>query len=232
MALAPERTRTRTIWSAIAEMVVLFVALYAATNVGLERWFPPAWIPWVEVCAAVVFVPLFAWSVFKFVRGTARRRRASRAVRDARREGRWPLGAPYDVQVDARDNGERIWHSLTLGEGDATFQPKDGLGRKFDFARIDVIHVRPTWIEFVSGAESVRVVPKSYADRERLLWELAVRFNDAMERGIPTADPDAIVSGGSGLASALAGPMDRGNPAPPRNSGLGNGLFVAPPSEE
>ena len=34
-----------------------------------------------------------------------------------------------------------------------------------------------------------------------------------------------------GLASALAGPMDRGNPAPPRKSGLGVGLFVAPPDK-
>ena len=111
-----------------------------------------------------------------------------------------------------------------------------------------------------SGIPETRlpIVPGSYADRQRMLWEFAVRVPDAVERGIGTSatprEPtgtgrtlpptgplrgtpapaagagltgmdDAMASLGSALVTG-----DSQRPAPPR-SGLGVGLFAAPPSD-
>jgi hypothetical protein len=133
------------------------------------------------------------------------------------------------------------------------------------FDDVTVVRVRRTEIEIEARWWKVRVVPKDYEDRQRLLWELALRCNAAVERGIdeaaaearakarplvpaprakPSASPDAPVAlappadpsrltdldrAMTGLGSALAGPMTPRNPAPPRKSGLGVGLFPAPP---
>jgi len=195
-----------------------------------------------------------------------RDRRTYRTLKQVRAGERWPLGERYPVEVDARCNGSRVWHDLVIEEDALVFHPLNGEGPFMDtlpddlrIASRDVtaIRVRSTWIEIEAPGTRVRLVPRSYADRERLLWELAVRCNAAMERGIdeaansertmaaalkpapvataphdaprpaPTdpADLDGLDRGMSSLGSALAGPAQRRNPAPPRKSGLGNGLF-------
>jgi hypothetical protein len=198
-----------------------------------------------------------------------RDRRSYRKLKQVRAGERWPLGERYPVEVDARCNGSRVWHDLEIGEDVLAFHPLNGEGPFGDtlpddlrIASRDVtaIRVRSTWIEIESTAGRLRLVPRSYADRERLLWELAVRCNAAMERGIDeaagaerartealkpapaatvshdaprpastdSANLDGLDRGMSSLGSALAGPARRPNPAPPRKSGLGNGLFVVP----
>jgi hypothetical protein len=200
-----------------------------------------------------------------------RDRRSYRTLKQVRAGERWPLGERYPVELDARCNGSRVWHDLVIGEDILEFHPLSGEGPFGDslpddlrIAARDVtaIRVRSTWIEIESTGARLRLVPRSYADRERLLWELAVRCNDAMERGIDEAagaertlatalkpspaapradeplaaatrsgDTDSLDRGMSSLGSALAGPANRPNPAPPRKSGLGNGLFVVPGSD-
>jgi hypothetical protein len=196
--------------------------------------------PDVEQYVILAAVPLLAIAVVYEVRrdlGSYRRLKAVRAG------GRWPLGESYAVEIDELCDGARRGGVLVLDEEALEFGPLDST--VVALKDVVAIHVRPTWIEFVTTDRRFRVVPRSYADRERLLFELAVRCNQAMERGIeesaspaptPPAPPGDVEDldrrmTGSGLASALAGPMDRGNPAPPRKSGLGNGLFVAGPGD-
>jgi hypothetical protein len=110
------------------------------------------------------------------------------------------------------------------------------------------VRVRRAGIDLVDASGALTLFPASYADRERLLWELAVRCPDAMERGLdesappparpappasapPASDEHPIGPSGLALGSALAGPAERGNPAPPRKSGLGVGLFGPPPGQ-
>jgi len=242
MALNPHRIinwRDRLRWTA-------FVALFVASQSRLGKYLPPAWAPWIVGAVAVWFFGVVFWTVATFVRDQIRDRRAYRTLRDIHEGGRWPLGEPYRVEVDPWDSGARIPHTMRMSERGVEFRPRRILARSCDFAGVDVVRVHASWIEIVRGDESVRVVPRSYADRERMLWELAFRWSAAIHRGIdetPPAVPTSVASGsaapvdvddldqrmtGSGLASALAGPMNRGNPAPPRNSGLGNGLFVVP----
>jgi len=238
--------RDRLRW---ASLVILFVA--SQSRVG--QYLPPAWAPWVGGVASVLFVAAAAWWIGWFVRDQIRDRRAFRTLHEVHVGGRWPLGDPYRVDVDPWDSGARIPHTMRMGERGVEFRPRRILARSFEFAGVDVVRVHASWIEIVSGDESVRVVPRSYADRERMIWELAFRWSAAVDRGIdetppsvprPDAIPTATTAAtaatgdvphsgasGLGLASALAGPMDRGNPAPPRKSGLGNGLFVAPPDD-
>jgi len=179
-------------------------------------------------------------AVASFVPRIAKWRRARKWRDDAKRTGRWPLGEPYRCVVTIPRRAKDVGGQLTIGADELRFA-----GRSTDAAidsmilldDVTMVRVQRSWIEIDSRDVTMQIKPRDYADRERLLFELAVRCNDAMERGLPSephapapatasADPDAIASGGSGLASALAGPMDRGNPAPPRKSGLGNGLFV------
>jgi hypothetical protein len=243
MALDPKRRRRSWLdWLRVGA----FFAFYVAMIKGPPRFIPAEWTNWIAGAVAVAFWSLVIWMIVRFVRDEIRDRRAFRTLHDVRDGGRWPLGARYAVELDAWCNGGRVWHTMRIDERGVTFRPRAPLSRRIDFVGIDVVHVHASWIEIVSGNESVRVVPRSYADRERMLWELAVRWPDALNRGIdaiaahPAAPADVSPAApvdvddldrrmtGSGLASALAGPMNRANPAPPRNSGLGNGLFVVP----
>jgi hypothetical protein len=245
--MALDRKKRPTTWRD-AWRIIAFTALYVAIRLNLDRYLPPAVAPWVIGVVTALFIAAFVWWIVWIGRDHVRDRRAFRTLRRVHEGGRWPLGEPYDVELDAWDNGGRVWHTMRIDERAVTFRSHAPFSRPIEFVGVDIVRVHASWIEIVSLDESVRVVPRSYADRERLLWELAVRWPDAIHRGIdeipappastpaPPAAPGDVEHldrrmTGSGLASALAGPMDRGNPAPPRKSGLGNGLFVAPPEE-
>jgi len=245
MALDRKRLKsTRLAWRWTA-----FLVLYVFVTTEHGRFIPPSAKPWVYGMILGAFWVMAVWTLGRFVRDKLRLRRALREFRASGGPGRFPLGAPYAVELDMWDNGGRVPHVMSLDERGARFTSRGVLAGGFEFEGVDVVRVHAAWIELVSGDESVRVVPRSYADRERLLWELAFRWSDGVHRGIDetppdrphapfvppaqTADVESIAGGATpGLASALAGPMDRGNPAPPRKSGLGNGLFVAPPAAE
>ena len=65
------------------------------------------------------------------------------------------------------------------------------------------------------------------ADAER------TKPGSAPPAAVPAPSEDAArPATGLALGSALAGPMESGNPAPPRKSGLGVGLFVPPPGSK
>ena len=247
MALDAKRRRfTWRDWSPWGAFIVLYYVVFR----GLPRVLPPEWRPWIELAGVVAFGALVLWTIGMSARNFVRDRRTRRTVQAKHADGRWPLGESYAVEVDPWCNGGRIWHTMRIDERGVRFRPRGPLSRGWEFDGVDVVHVHASWIEIISGDESVRVVPRSYADRERMLWELAFRWSAAVDRGIdetpqavphPVAIPSATtaavdvphpVASGLGLASALAGPMDRGNPAPPRKSGLGNGLFVAPTDDK
>jgi hypothetical protein len=243
--MALDRTRRRRTWRDWSPWGAFFVAYYLLGG-GLDRVVAPEWRRLIDAAIVALFGTLLSWTIGRGVRDAIRRRSATRRLRSATDAGRRPLGEPYDVELDLWDNGGRIPHTIRFDEHGATFRRRQPFSRGVEFVGIDVVRVRASWIEIVSGDESVRVVPGSYADRERMLWELAVRWSEAIDRGIDETTPATTSAApvapgdvadlaprttGTGLASALAGPMDRGNPAPPRKTGLGNGLFVAPPGD-
>lgn len=175
----------------------------------------------------------------------ARRRTAlGRARRGARAKGRWPLGLPYPAEVTER--GAKATCQIVFDEESIVRESRLGLkAEELPLARVRTVRVRPSWIEIAWPGGAFRVAPGSYDDRQRLLWELAVRVPEAMERAMDedaekdraaaarreapapaAADPAPPVGG---LASALARPQASSTPAPPRKSGLGVGLFVPPP---
>ena len=176
----------------------------------------------------------------------AQSRRVARRVREARAQGRWPLGEPYEVELDIGCSGSRAWHRLQISEAALEFADMKvfGASLRSPLRDISAIRVRASWIEIAeTQGVRIRLVPRSYADRQRLLWELAVRVPDAFEfaaedapPGVPAPAPEPVdlTHTPTGLASALAGPDRSANPPPPRNAGLGCGLFpgVAPTEDD
>jgi hypothetical protein len=172
-------------------------------------------------------------------------RRTRRRIEESRQGERWPLGEPYGLAFQHKGRGNRSHGELHVGPDDLTLLVQFGDPVSVPLTDVATIRVRASAIDVETPRAVLMLFPGSYADRQRLLWELAVRCPDAMERGIdesaatarpapPAAAPlasDDPPRGPSGLAlgSALAGPMERGNRAPPRKSGLGVGLFVPPP---
>jgi hypothetical protein len=202
-----------------------------------------------EPAYLLIVLPLTVLAACVGIAALIAARRTQRRILDGRQGERWPLGEPYRLQWQAAGSNRRHGGELHVGEEDLSFLPVAG-GSPLTIYVVDVtsVRVRRAGIDVVDASGPLTLFPASYADRERLLWELAVRCPDAMERGMdeaasppahpapPAPAPSASEErsrGPSGLAlgSALAGPADQGNPAPPRKSGLGVGLFVPPPGQ-
>jgi hypothetical protein len=213
-------------WLGAAFLELLGAAVAGAFFIPLD-W--GQWTVYVRVGASLVLLAFAATAVREGLR-------KDRRLKTARAGGGWPLGEPYFLEVDT--DGVRRGARLELGESTLAIE-----GASEPWSDVLAIRVRPVWIEIETKRRRVRVVPSSYAERERLLWELAYRRADAFEFAAEkpagaapastaadedVADLDRRMTG-SGLGSALAGPMDGGNPAPPRKSGLGVGLFAPPP---
>jgi hypothetical protein len=234
-----ERLRSRQRWLRVTPIagIAVLAGSKIARHWALEIGGPPlvASLIAIEVLAAgIVIAALIAnW-------------RTRRRINEGREGDRWPLGEPYLVGFEHRGRGDRTHGELHVGPEDLTLLTHLGRRTTVTLADVTAVRVRATGIDVETARETLILFPASYADRQRLLWELAVRCPDAMERGLdeaaaPPARPAPSAAappaegeharGPSGLAlgSALAGPMDRANPAPPRKSGLGVGLFVPPP---
>ena len=175
------------------------------------------------------------------------------------------LGLPYSVGIHATSRSEGYATRATVGADALSIElvahaPFESWMPCARIGLADVVAIRERgaaialkWTAQGRTAE-VFLRPITYADRRRLLWELAVRCPDAMERGLaprvpgvaaggtlaPTgprrSDPAPVASasvamsgldaGMSSLATGLAGPDEPKRPAPPK-SGLGCGLFAA-----
>jgi hypothetical protein len=213
------------------------------------------WWPYAAMAAALKIgfsargsvIPAVSFGILVLAAGELARRRMSleRARGAARSKGRWPLGLPYPAEVIER--GVKAKCQVVFDEESIARESRLGLkAEELPLARVRTVRVRPSWIEIAWPGGAFRISPGSYDDRQRLLWELAVRLPDAMERAMDedaerdraaaakrdapapaAADPAPPVGG---LASALAGPGASSNPPPPRKSGLGVGLFAPPPS--
>ena len=185
-----------------------------------------------------------------------------------RRPAKRELGSPFLLRVaEVRPQSRIVGVATLIVAADAlTFETDPsgagGLPERIATRAVRAVRVQPSAVEIewddASGRRSVALVPANFADRERLLWEMAVRAPAAVERGLEderTAQPAPRVSPGAppapagpadvpdaasamadlgarmeGLGTALAGPGAGGQRAPPK-SGLGCGLFVAEPRD-
>jgi hypothetical protein len=177
-----------------------------------------------------------------------RRRRRDRAERAV--TGRWPTGSPYVAAIQAAAHAPRVPANLVFQDAGLRVDPApDPVPDVIPFADVTTVRVHSPSVEIETRLWTFRVFTSSYDDRQRLLWELALRCNAAMERGLdetaPAAPPGAPASaertaahadefggGVAGIGSALAPPPKTSTPAPPRKSGLGVGLFPLPPRDE
>jgi hypothetical protein len=232
----PPRTKARRVqdWLFLGGGAALLFASF--TQFPFADRELPRWTAYVRVAAFLAFFVLAIWGWRTRFRGDAK-------LKAVRKGERWQLGESYAVAVDERCDGKRAPTVLAIDEEALEFGTLDPKRTPLD--AVVAVRVRSSWIEIETKGARFRLVPSSYADRERLLWELAYRRADAFEfaaekpQGATTsqspadedvADLDRRMTG-SGLGSALAGPMDAGNPAPPRKSGLGVGLFAPPPGD-
>lgn len=114
----------------------------------------------------------------------------------ARQPTRWPLESPYRLTVvglaapgERADPGQRTAAVVRFQDtrivlvpsgSDAAWEPPavilyDGIER---------VELTAASAVLVCAGGAYALVPASFADRERLEWELAVRLPDAMERGL------------------------------------------------
>jgi hypothetical protein len=215
----------------------------------------PALLPAV---VTIVVLLAIAGSVAATVRTGALRRPAKRE-----------LGRPFLLRVLAPRPHARFvgTAALVVSEDALSFEtdPRGagGLPERISTGAVRTVRVQPSVVEIewedASGRRSASLAPASFADRERLLWEMAVRAPAAVERGLeeertsrpatPGRPPAAAAAAGQsdvpsaaaamadldarmdGLGTALAGPGASGQRAPPK-SGLGCGLFVAEPRDD
>lgn len=96
------------------------------------------------------------------------------------------------------------------------------LDESVELAAVRVVRVRPACVEIEASQDGalrrVRIAPSSFAARSRLLWELAVRCPDAMERGLPP-DVRPVVPAAQGAP----------RPASSAASGVSSGAASATP---
>jgi hypothetical protein len=227
----------------VIRILTVFAILLAAVPpiaVHFRDQFPRV-PPWVVVLA---FIPTVVFHGYRLATGSAD---ANRYRSPEKVNGNWPVGAPYRLAVDANCKGRRELCTVVIDAGGISFDhialglSGTDVPLRVDFLPTTKIREHRTYIEIGDDGDRIRLHPPFYADRERLLFELAVRWPDAFEFR-SDAKPAAAVTGASppepatyvpaeptGLASELAGPMNGANPAPPRKSGLGVGLFAPPP---
>jgi hypothetical protein len=221
------------LWASTVLLIALPVSL-KLLGFPVSRW-----------VLAFAFVPVTASEIWHAVKARLRARRAARRRGAPSGAAAWPLGEPYEIGVDVHCDGERELCTATAdARGIAFDNVNGGLGGSDVPMRVDVtgetyVEAHPLYVEIGGARDRIRLHPYAYVDRERLLAELAARWPDAFRFAEPRRPvapparlerpPGMVLTEHFGLASALAGPMDPGNPPPPRKSGLGVGLFVPPP---
>lgn len=162
------------------------------------------------------------------------------------------LGLGYCVQFGELTTFSGFW-TLVIGEqsididphGDEAPWAPDLRALSIPFGDIVLVRARASWIDLVCEREGRRTTFEvrniAYADRQRMLWELAVRVPEAVERGIATAaapqrepvrrDRDSAPTHSSALGASArasdAGPALPGIDA--AMTGLGSSLVAAAP---
>jgi hypothetical protein len=120
-----------------------------------------------------------------------------RSADETLRPHRWPLEEPYRLSVvelaapgERADPGKRtpalvriqLTRILIVPAGDAGSWEPPAVIPAGDIEKIELTNASAV---LVCRTAAYAFVPASYADRERLEWELAVRFPEAVERGLP-----------------------------------------------
>ena len=182
------------------------------------------------------------------------------------------LGLPHDVDLELHPGGERARVRLTLTADEITLEVRDlrrhlgdlhpPLPAAVGLADVDAVRTEAATVVLVTSQghapRELRLVPASYAARERLLWELAVRRPEAFRavgaappspasaapRALPPTGPAAADAAPAGDArthfaelDARAEPLGSGLVAAdrtqraPHRSKLGCGLFAVEPPD-
>lgn len=161
-------------------------------------------------CIAFTVVLVAAGGVFAHLSREKERAEAARRLRlaaapapeirgaDATTAGtRWPLEKQYRLTVvelaapgGRADPGKRAAAVLRVQDSRIIVVAADAGGWEppavIASADIERIELTSASAVLVGRGAAYALVPASYADRERLEWELAVRFPDAVERGLPS----------------------------------------------
>jgi hypothetical protein len=119
---------------------------------------------------------------------------------------RWPLGRPYDVLAcdneSARPAPIVVHRQMEVSGGEIVLRtqavhpdpagPRAGVPGHIALSHVGRIDVSDPWflihVRSPAGASVIAVQPRGLVDRERLLWELAVRAPAAMEAGLDAAE--------------------------------------------
>jgi hypothetical protein len=166
----------------VVQWLALVVVLHVAERDGPALLPPGVYTALVAVLATTGCVVLVL-AVVGAVRGRARGK------------GPLDLGRPYDVEFEIAHNGPRMWLRVTVGPEALTLEQQSqlvtlgGLDPPLpervplgDVLRIDlqrsriVLHVRCD-----GGEQALALVPRSYAERQRFVWEMAVRRADLFD---------------------------------------------------
>ena len=133
------------------------------------------------------------------------------------------LGLPYKLQLGT--GALAGWWTLVvtheameLSPLESGFPWRPAAPKRVPLADVGLVVARPTFVEIVCEREGGRTVlairNAAYVDRGRLLWELAVRVPDAVERGID--EPGAMHDVGAPPAPGFVEPTARpGSVLPP-----------------
>ncbi len=174
-----------------------------------RRFLPQPWADQVLVALTLALILVgVAWAVVSLV-ALARRR--------ARGPGHGPedLGHPYDLVLETTEL--RLPLRLTVGSDSMSFEvtgPFAKLGdldpplpARVPLADVRQIELKPSRVvlhaETPAGEQAVALVPRTYADRQRFVWEMAVRIPDLFDAA--GRDP-ATPAAGRRIGARLAGP--------------------------
>ncbi|MCE9634779.1 MAG: hypothetical protein K8T90_03650 [Planctomycetes bacterium] len=135
------------------------------------------------------------------------------------------LGLGYCVQFGELTTFSGFW-TLVIGEqsididphGDEAPWAPDLRALSIPFGDIVLVRARASWIDLVCEREGRRTTFEvrnvAYADRQRMLWELAVRVPEAVERGIGSATPTATPTATSAQTKTQPTKSSSGDAAP------------------
>jgi hypothetical protein len=166
----------------------LYVAFQVVRRLEIDVVVVPR--PWVRplyILIGVVFWGAVIWGFVVLVRRQLHPRGPGHGPQD--------LGHPHDVGLELARNGERIPIRLVIGaegldvtlrstkHGFGTFDPP--LPERIALADVRALRVEAARlvldVETAGGPQSLPLFPATYADRQRLIWEMAVRRPELFE---------------------------------------------------
>jgi hypothetical protein len=188
--LSPSRRWRWTKWGIAA--VALFWAVRIALNFGLRDVEAPPLRDGsrrAKLVLLVVFLcVVVGWGIWRWTRRHTAARGPGHGPED--------LGHPYEMELELAPNAGRVAVRLIVEESGLRLEVRDD---RTPYVRLDPpvpAHVPFTDVRALdvgssrlvldvttpAGAQSLPLVPGTYADRQRLLWELAVRRPELFAR--------------------------------------------------